>query len=1123
MLESNAYKTYYASSREKTPKLKYVRNKADPDTSPKQKPVQATKGTRLKSKAKMSKSDKKKQPAKKPKAKGLVVLSEVALTETEQLKLATKRSKKDFHISHASGSGVPDVPTYKYESEKEYWGDSDEEDDNEDDFDDDSDDNDESDDERTEYDRDEIPDPNKTNVEHNEEEEEYDDEFNIEEEEKIADEELMDEEEDDEVTKDMYDDVNVNLGNEDTDMTNANQGASEQQNSGGPKQSSSVSFDFTSKLLNLDNPSPVDIEIASLMDTTAQHATTILEIASSFTTIVPPPLPFFNPLQQEVKLTLTPTASKTTTSLPTLPNLASVFKFNERVFNLEKDVSEIKQVYQYAQALSSIPAIVDHYMDNKLGEAINKAILAHNLDCRQEAQDEKNAYIELVDTSMRALIKEEVNTQLPQILPQAVSDFANPKIEKNVIESVKVVVLTRSSSQPTSTYKAAASLSEFELRKILIDKMEKNKSYDKADYKKKLYDALVESYNTNKDQDPSAGSDQGKKRRKSSKDDESSRDLRSKEKKSSSTFKDASQSQHKSSGKSAYAEEPSHTVKDSGMQQDQEFVTGDNDEQPADKEVTKADWFKKPERPPTPDPDWSKRQHVDFRPPQTWISQVARAEEPPTSFDELNDTSFDFSAFVMNRLKIPNLTQEILVGPAFNLLKGTCKSITKLEYHLEECSKATTERLDWHNPKNKPYPFDLRKPLPLIQDHRGRQIIPQDYFINKDLEYLKGGDLSRRYSTSVTKTKAATYDLKWIKDLVNNLWSPVQVKYDQHAYLGTSHWGPKRQRFYGYASNLTSSKDVYSRRRIIAVTRLKIMKMYDYGHLEEIEVRRDDQKLYTFKEGDFKRLRLQDIEDMLLLLIQQKLTNLTIDEWSNLRKRTAYTAYSDPKGVIYKDQMNRNRLMHADELHKFSDGTLDDVRSALNDIAKGIRMEYLPMRKWSNLDKKRARVMNRRDLPRDIPLDSVVVLRYEKRSKSDNKGKVPTEMELVLEQTHKGTSYEVSVSAERVEELKRKVKIKGEKKEALRTLRQKPGQYICCQESQRSLLTLKTDIMDSNIKKDDYTRFQHQEQYEHVGPEVTRLQEGKSLQDDDKRLCLIEDLKEVLNHIHIKSKIQVKA
>ncbi|GJU45456.1 hypothetical protein Tco_1202722 [Tanacetum coccineum] len=43
--------------------------------------------------------------------------------------------------------------------------------------------------------------------------------------------------------------------------------------------------------------------------------------------------------------------------------------------------------------------------------------------------------------------------------------------------------------------------------------------------------------------------------------------------------------------------------------------------------------------------------------------------------------------------------------------------------------------------------------------------------------------------------------------------------------------------------------------------------------------------------------------------------------------------------------------------NQFSNGTLDDVWSALNDIAKGIRMEYLSMRKWSNLDKKRARVM----------------------------------------------------------------------------------------------------------------------------------------------------------------------
>nr|GEX81292.1 hypothetical protein [Tanacetum cinerariifolium] len=165
--------------------------------------------------------------------------------------------------------------------------------------------------------------------------------------------------------------------------------------------------------------------------------------------------------------------------------------------------------------------------------------------------------------------------------------------------------------------------------------------------------------------------------------------------------------------------------------------------------------------------------------------------------------------------------------------------------------------------------------------------------------------------------------------------------------------GPKRQSFYGYASNMSSSKDVYFKRRIIAVTRLKIMKKYGYGHLEDTKVRQDDQKLYTFREGDFKRLRLQDIEDMLLLLFQQWLTNLTIDE----QNKTAYTSYSDPHGIIYVDQYKRKRLMRVDELDKFNDGTLNDVRSALHDIVAGIRIEYQPMREWSNLDKKRAQIM----------------------------------------------------------------------------------------------------------------------------------------------------------------------
>ncbi|GKB63822.1 hypothetical protein Tco_0920008 [Tanacetum coccineum] len=582
MLESKAYQTYYAfASGEKVPKPKYVRKKADSVTSPKQKPIQATKGTRLKTKAKVSKSDKKKQPAKMPKAKGL------------SNRVDTQSKVPDEQQQKTSGT---DEGTDSDEEDDDVDNSRDDDDDGDNDADDDNDsnDDDEADSERTESNRDEIPGPNMTNVEQTEQqEEEYSDQrvytpldYQLTEEENNDDEEKMDEEEENEVTKELYKDVNINLGSEDVEMTDADQGGAEQHNvfqesgfeqvvkdahvtitivhdkqkTDGTLESSSVSSDFTSKLLYLDNTPPrLDETSSQTSSLFIVPVTAILEITSA--TTVPPPPPFFNPLQHEATPTPTPTTSKATTSTPALLDFASIFKFNKRVTNLEADLSEMKQVDQYAKAFSSIPAIVDRYMDNKLREAINKAIQAHNLDCKQNAQDEKNEYIGLVDTSMRTIIREEVATQLPQLLPQAVSNFATPVIEKNVAKSLKDVVLIRSSSQPQSTYEATTTLSEFELTNILIDKMEKNRSYDIADHKRELYDALVNSYQIDKDlfdsygevfslkrsrddkekdQDPSAGSDRGTKRRKSSKEVESSRDSRSKEKKSSSTSKNAS-------------------------------------------------------------------------------------------------------------------------------------------------------------------------------------------------------------------------------------------------------------------------------------------------------------------------------------------------------------------------------------------------------------------------------------------------------------------------------------------------------------------------------------------------------------------------------------------------------
>ncbi|GJW30147.1 hypothetical protein Tco_0047022 [Tanacetum coccineum] len=126
--------------------------------------------------------------------------------------------------------------------------------------------------------------------------------------------------------------------------------------------------------------------------------------------------------------------------------------------------------------------------------------------------------------------------------------------------------------------------------------MEKSQSNLIADQHEELYKALVNSYNIDKDlflvygkavslkkgredkdkdEDPPAGSDQGMKRRKTSKDAESSK-----------------------------ANEQIHIVVNNEVQQNQGHSTGNTDDQP-NVEATPHDWFKKSKRPPTHDSDWN--------------------------------------------------------------------------------------------------------------------------------------------------------------------------------------------------------------------------------------------------------------------------------------------------------------------------------------------------------------------------------------------------------------------------------------------------------------------------------------------------------------------------------------
>ncbi|GKB43567.1 hypothetical protein Tco_0888509, partial [Tanacetum coccineum] len=126
-------------------------------------------------------------------------------------------------------------------------------------------------------------------------------------------------------------------------------------------------------------------------------------------------------------------------------------------------------------------------------------------------------------------VKEQVKAQVSKILP---------KIEKTINEQLEAEVLTRSSNESKTSHVVAVNISELELKKILIDKMESNKSIHRSDEQRNLYKALVDAYESDKlildtyedtilfkrhrdDEDkyeePSAGSNQGSKRRRARK------------------------------------------------------------------------------------------------------------------------------------------------------------------------------------------------------------------------------------------------------------------------------------------------------------------------------------------------------------------------------------------------------------------------------------------------------------------------------------------------------------------------------------------------------------------------------------------------------------------------------
>ncbi|GKD18499.1 hypothetical protein Tco_1207657 [Tanacetum coccineum] len=136
------------------------------------------------------------------------------------------------------------------------------------------------------------------------------------------------------------------------------------------------------------------------------------------------------------------------------------------------------------------------------------------------------------------------------------------------------------------------------------------------------------------------------------------------------------------------------------------------------------------------------------------------------------------------------------------------------------------------------------------------------------LEYLRGVCQASTLLQERAKLQINRH-ISRIEDLVpNSMWSQTVVKYDKFALWGISHWGKKRRQFYAFATLRESARDVYSKRRIIAVTKVEIVEWHDYKHLDWITVR-GMMMLSTSSKKAINRLRIQDLK-IVLLLVQGK-------------------------------------------------------------------------------------------------------------------------------------------------------------------------------------------------------------------------------------------------------------
>ncbi|GJZ88999.1 hypothetical protein Tco_0660781 [Tanacetum coccineum] len=774
-------------------------------------------------------------------------------------------------------------------------------------------------------------------------------------------------------------------------------------------------FNFGDQFLH-DKPTEDDQEKSKVRE---ESDSTIPDPSHQTVTSTPPVIaPFTDVSSSKPSLLVTPPPINTeaTTITTSLPEITPFIALQLRVARLEQEMSEVKKTDHSADVLASIrsqvPTAVDNYLGTKLDDALLKVLERHTADLIEKY------------------------SVLPG--PESVKNQESEKSPKEIIKAKK----EQDEEKQDSTYSIRSTdkvdLEEFDLKSALFSHMNKKKSANRNTTNYHLYHALMEALIA----------------------DEDAMDKEVADKITDTREAGVDSSMHRSDPESEHSEQSSDDISKQDEGNDSDMEDTDNAHIP---KVSTTTWFKpipESERPATPEPEWTIPPNDFPEPEHNWANAYA------TTFKVLEENKLQkktcdigsvFLQYQMDEChklltnkvdlsnpeghQIPqNLNEPLPLGgpPGQVTIQPQFFFNKDLDYLLTG-DKERKIALSISKLKAARYlDFGLEELVPSLWVESEREYdisavygITHWWFRRKEFYINKHSEPSDR--------EAVRSQMR--------ILSVISVKvFEKYGYNYLREIILRRADYQEYKISEKDFKNLHPN----DFEDLFLLNIQEkLNHLPKT----DKISLHTAVNMWIRNLVIRNRVGDLQLGIESYQTKINLERpnWdaADYYFKEDYTIVPKPRAVVYRDRNHQRKLMRLNELHKFSDGTLTRVMEKLDQMVKDFHLyEYnkgMETRKWSEDDKRRSkdfitaiekrlqirriyrslesfvggrirdidyRLINRttRTVPKDRPC---ILLNWsykvgKVRSKSENKGKVPTEMELVLELTQQGSSHEVS-------------------------------------------------------------------------------------------------------------------